>query len=369
MREGKPVQDIMQRLGLPAEDDTVMDPNQAAIALAMAMNQARMELTDREGVKSEARTYGAARLETLRKKLAPLYAAIPRDVEMFDLGLVAQDRPRLFVDIIAFIEMNRDQTAYRFLQETRAGRVTLAETGDDKVIIDHVTQYVARRLVERERALAAERHFGAPSPAEPTKEPVAAAVPEKLVPREMPRATSALPMTAAEAFRQWTRTAQDTAPAPLPTPQPLAHDTQAHAAPYVADAVSAASARGAREQAAQLSSETLPSLSATLQPAMTTVSAPFGQAQETVEAVAQAVAETAKPEAAAAPAPSLSKTALASAAVATAAAAGTTAMRTAPAATIRRSGSGWLIWPLLALLIGLGLGALALYLYAASLAR
>jgi hypothetical protein len=75
----------MQRLGLPADDDTVMDPNQAAIALAMAMNQARMELADREGVKSEARTFGAARLETLRKKLAPLYAAIPRDVEMFDL--------------------------------------------------------------------------------------------------------------------------------------------------------------------------------------------------------------------------------------------------------------------------------------------
>jgi hypothetical protein len=279
MREGKPVQDIMQRLGLPADDDTVMDPNQAAIALAMAMNQARMELADREGVKSEARTYGAARLETLRKKLAPLYAAIPRDVEMFDLGLVAQDRPRLFIDIIAFIEMNRDQTAYRFLQETRAGRVTLAETGDDKVIIDHVTQYVARRLVERERALAAERHFGA-SPAEPAKEPVAAAVPEKPVPRELPRAASALPMTAAEAFRQWTRTAQDTAPAPLPTPQPLAHETQAHAAPSMADAASAASAQGAREQAAQLSSETLPSLSATLQPAMTTVSAPVGQARE-----------------------------------------------------------------------------------------
>jgi hypothetical protein len=360
----------MQRLGLPADDDTVMDPNQAAIALAMAMNQARMELADREGVKSEARTFGAARLETLRKKLAPLYAAIPRDVEMFDLGLVAQDRPRLFVDIIAFIEMNRDQTAYRFLQETRAGRVTLAETGDDKVMIDHVTQYVARRLVERERALAAERHFGSPTPVEPVKDTKPAPASEKPIQPEMPRAASAAPMTAEEAFRQWTRPAQDADRTPVPAPRAVAYETPAPAAPDLAGTVLAVSAHATRDQAAHLSSEPLPSLSTTLQPAMTTVAAPFGQAQAMVETMAQAVLETTTPEAVAAPASSLSQASMATAAVATAAAAGTTAMRTVPAATIRRSSSsGWLIWPLLALLIGLGLGALALYLYAASLAR
>ncbi len=343
----------MQRLGLPADDDTVMDPNQAAITLAMAMNQARMELSDREGLKSEARTYGAARLEALRKKLAPLYAAIPRDVEMFDLGLVAQDRPRLFVDIIAFIEMNRDQTAYRFVQETRAGRVTLVESSDDTVMIDHVTHYVARRLVERERALAAGGYVVPTAQAESAKEPMATAAAEKPVLPGMPRAASAVPMTAAEAFRQWTRPAQDAVPA--------------HAMAEAIDATTAAASHDARELAARLSSEPLPSLTATLQPSLTAVAAPFADARETAETFTQPVADTKKPEVETTPASSLSNAAVAAGAAATAA--GTTAIRTIPASAIRRSSSGWWVWPLLALVIGVGLGALALYLYAASLAR
>jgi hypothetical protein len=348
----------MQRLGLPADDDIVMDPNQAAIALATAMNQARIDLSDREGVKSEARTYGAARLEALRKKLAPLYAAIPRDVEMFDLGLVAQERPRLFVDIIAFIEMNCDQTAYRFLQETRAGRVTLAETGDDKVIIDHVTRYVARRLVEREGALAKGEHFGSSAPVQPVRDntpaPVPVTAPEKLPQPEIPRATAALHMTAAEAFRQWTRPAQDIAPA-----QATAGSVTSTTAPVAHDV---------REIAARLSSEPLPSLAAIPQPAISAIAVPFEQARETVETLAHPVTDTKKPEVEHAPASSLSEAAVATAAIATATAAGTTVVRAAPSAMARRNSSRW-AWPLLALLIGSGLGALALYLYAASLAR
>jgi hypothetical protein len=347
------VQDIMQRLGLPADDDTVMAPNQAAIALAMAMNQARMELADRESVKSEARTYGAARLEALRKKLAPLYAAIPRDVEMFDLGLVAQDRPRLFVDIIAFIEMNRNQTAYRLLQETRAGRVTLVETDDDKIMIDHVTQYVARRLVEREQALAAEGHFGTPATVEPVKDTKPAPAPEKQPQSELPRATSALPMTAAEAFRQWTRPTQDAAPAPI-----IAQAMTSTTAPVVHDA---------RKLAADLSSEPFPSLAATHQPAIMAIAAPFEQSGEAVETLAHTAAGTIKPEAISAPASSITTAAVLAASVATAA--GTNAIRTTPVTKTRRSSSGWWVWPLLAMLIGIGLGAMALYLYAASLAR
>jgi hypothetical protein len=357
----------MQRLGLPADNDTVMDPNQAAIALAMAMNQARMDLSDREGVKSEARTYGAARLEALRKKLAPLYAAIPRDVEMFDLGLVAQDKPRLFVDIIAFIEMNRDQTAYRFLQETRAGRVTLAETGDDKVIIDHVTRYVARRLVEREKALAAEGHFGSPSPVAPEKEtaPIPAPALEKLPKPELPRAATALPMTAAEAFRQWTRPAQETAPlaGELPAARPVS---------AVADAVVPASAKTTHEfqqSVKHQSSEPPQPLAAAVQPSMMAAAEPLEQARRTVETLVHAVPDTKKPEAETAPASSFTKAAVATAAAATMAAAGSTVVRTSPTIKTHRNSTGWWVWPLLALLIGVGLGALALYLYAASLAR
>ncbi len=50
--------------------------------------------------------------------------------------------------------MGRDKRAYRFLQDTRYGRRVLAEANEIADIVAAVTKYVARRLVERERALA-----------------------------------------------------------------------------------------------------------------------------------------------------------------------------------------------------------------------
>jgi CRP-like cAMP-binding protein len=50
--------------------------------------------------------------------------------------------------------MGRDKRQYRFLQDTRYGRTVLAESYDVPEIVQAVTRYVARRLVERERALA-----------------------------------------------------------------------------------------------------------------------------------------------------------------------------------------------------------------------
>jgi hypothetical protein len=349
------VQDIMQRLGLPAESDAIADPHQAAIALAMAMNQARLDMADRAGLKAEAQTYGIAKLDALRRKLMPLYAAIPHDVELFDLGLVTPEKPRLFVDILSFIEMNRDQTAFRFLQETRAGRITLAESADETTIINAVTQYVARRLVERELAL------GATSPVVPRTtdvtdppDPAAASVvPDAPLRPEMPKAMQSVPMTAEEAFRRWTRVPLDAQPN-LP---------QASPTKPAASAAVLASAVALKEAATAV---------------LTDNATRDIRNSDMVETAAQAVTSANAPEAAVAAAP-VAKAALAAVATAAAVASGTAAMRpatslnaakviTAPIPTSRSSGSWWL-WSFLALLIGIGLGALALYLYAANLAR
>ena len=50
--------------------------------------------------------------------------------------------------------MGRDKRQYRFVQDTRYGRAVLAETYEVPAMVQAVTRYVARRLVERERALA-----------------------------------------------------------------------------------------------------------------------------------------------------------------------------------------------------------------------
>jgi hypothetical protein len=51
--------------------------------------------------------------------------------------------------------MGRDKRIYRFVQDTRFGRIVIAESHDIAAIVDAVTDYVARRMIEREHALVA----------------------------------------------------------------------------------------------------------------------------------------------------------------------------------------------------------------------
>jgi hypothetical protein len=51
--------------------------------------------------------------------------------------------------------MGRDKRIYRFVQDTRFGRIVIAESHDTAPLVDAVTDYVARRMIEREHALVA----------------------------------------------------------------------------------------------------------------------------------------------------------------------------------------------------------------------
>jgi hypothetical protein len=96
-----------------------------------ALRQARIEAADRTGVVVELRDAEVARLEILNEALDPLFAQVPEKVDLFDRGI------------------------YRFVQDTRFGRIVLAESHDVPVIVDAVTDYVARRMIEREHAMVA----------------------------------------------------------------------------------------------------------------------------------------------------------------------------------------------------------------------
>jgi hypothetical protein len=91
---------------------------------------------------------------------------------MFDLALTKGEHPRLFLDMIAFVDMAHDRRAYRFFQDTRHGRVLIAESQSIDTIAASVANYVARRLVERERALASDDR-AAEAPKGGGKEPFA----------------------------------------------------------------------------------------------------------------------------------------------------------------------------------------------------
>jgi len=121
-----------------------------------ALREARIESAERTGVVVDLRDAEMARLELLNEALEPLFAEIPDSVELFDRGISQGDPPRLWIDVVAHVDMGRDKRTYRFLQDSRYGRKILAESTDTGAIVDVVTKYVARRIVERERALAAD---------------------------------------------------------------------------------------------------------------------------------------------------------------------------------------------------------------------
>ena len=119
-----------------------------------AVREARIEAAERSAVVVDLRDAELARLELLNEALDPLFKDIPDGVELFDRGVSKGDVPRLWVDVIAHVEMGRDKRQYRFVQDTRYGRAVLAESYEVPEMAQAVTRYVARRLVERERALA-----------------------------------------------------------------------------------------------------------------------------------------------------------------------------------------------------------------------
>src|SRR6202142_2743136 len=133
---------------------------EAPSALRNAVREARIEAAERSAVVVDLRDAEVARLELLNEALDPLFKDIPDNVELFDRGVSRGDIPRLWIDVIAHIEMGRDKRQYRFVQDTRYGRAVLAESHDFPDIVGDVTRYVARRLIERERALADDTPFG-----------------------------------------------------------------------------------------------------------------------------------------------------------------------------------------------------------------
>ena len=120
-----------------------------------ALRQARIEAADRTGVVVDLRDAEVARLEILNEALDPLFAQIPDSVDLFDRGISQGETPRLWIDVVAHVVMGRVKRIYRFVQETRFGRVVLAESHDVGAIVDAVTDYIARRMIEREHALVA----------------------------------------------------------------------------------------------------------------------------------------------------------------------------------------------------------------------
>lgn len=121
--------------------------------LGDALNRVRTAEAERSDVVVELRDAERARLEMLADELRTVFDEVPADDEQFIFAVAPGLPPRLWIDMTSFVVMGKDRRTYRFLKDTRLGRTILLETAEIGGMADTVTNYVAERIIERERAL------------------------------------------------------------------------------------------------------------------------------------------------------------------------------------------------------------------------
>ncbi|MGO4451296.1 hypothetical protein AB4Y96_20450 [Phyllobacterium sp. TAF24] len=152
--------------------------------LGDAIRGAQVAAADRGDVVIDMKEADRARIEILAEDLKPVFDEVPADDEQWDFAISTGLQPRLWIDATSHVMMGRDRRTYRFVRDTRLGRIVVAEATEVKPISDAVTNYIAERIVERQRMMEGERislRDGAAEP-EPAKQmetalqPVAAPV-------------------------------------------------------------------------------------------------------------------------------------------------------------------------------------------------
>ena len=126
--------------------------------LADSIREMKNAIADRDDVVVDLREATKLRLELLAQELAPVFEETPQDSEQFDFTISSGLHPRLWIDATAHVAMGRDRRSYRFVRDTRLGRVVLAETPAIKAVAKQVTTYIAERMIERERVMDGDFH-------------------------------------------------------------------------------------------------------------------------------------------------------------------------------------------------------------------
>ena len=121
--------------------------------LSDAIRDVKNAFADRDDVVVDMREAHRMRLDLLAADLAPVFADVPADMDNFDFVVSSGLQPRLWIDAVSHVAMGRDRRTYRFLKDTRIGRMVLAESTEMKPVANAVTRYVAERIVERQRMM------------------------------------------------------------------------------------------------------------------------------------------------------------------------------------------------------------------------
>lgn len=211
--------------------------------LADIVREVKIATADRTDVVVDIRDADRARLELLADEVQPLLDDIDVADDRFDFGISPGLQPRLWIDSVTHVHMGHDRRVFRFVRDTRLGRVIISDTSDMTATADAVGRYIAERVIERERILAGDfeamkasasaSHGTSGSAGDDDQQSAAKAdtADNKAV---------AGPATSAEA---WTLPRQETAAAKTPASKPMAASVAA--VPAIAEEPASKPSRGA----------------------------------------------------------------------------------------------------------------------------
>lgn len=124
--------------------------------LAKAMNDVRASQANHDDA-VEGLQYGKlSKLELLVDDLQGVINDIPRENDQFEFAITKGKSPRLWVDMTCFVRLVGEGHDYELVKDTRMGRSVLVRDASRRRIGEHVTKYVAERVLERERMLEGE---------------------------------------------------------------------------------------------------------------------------------------------------------------------------------------------------------------------
>lgn len=128
-------------------------PHTRIRSLRDAIRKVQLGEVERSDVVVELQDTERARLDMLADELKDVFREIPEDDDQFSLQIIAGSTPRLWIDATSHVAVGGDRKTYRFLKDTRLGRVVILETANIDDMADCLTEYIAERVIEREKAL------------------------------------------------------------------------------------------------------------------------------------------------------------------------------------------------------------------------
>jgi len=124
--------------------------------LSKSIEEMKSLNAERDDVVVELQQSQLTRLEMLARDLQSVFDQVPDDNDQFEFALTNGENPRLWIDMTTHVRMGTQRHQYELVKDTRMGRTILASSADKNQMGQVITDYIADKMLERERMIEGE---------------------------------------------------------------------------------------------------------------------------------------------------------------------------------------------------------------------